>query len=116
MALPALSNGVTLPAKMRHLGIAGKVACAIVGIPSSRLSLCTSGIQDLSSDDAAKLHALLNKLSEIQQAVHPFPLLFSGESIVERWKNILDRMDKENISVESIAVAMEQLFKQQFES
>ena len=110
MALSALSNGVTLSAKMWELGISGKVACAIVGIPSSRLSLCTSGIQDLSPEDAAKLHALLKKLAAIQQAIR-FPLSFSGNQTAERWRNILEQMEKDNINVDDISMAMEQIFQ-----
>jgi hypothetical protein len=107
MALPALSNGVTLPAKLWELGIAGKVACAILRIPSSRLSLCISGVQDLSAKDAVALHALLKTLSEIQRAI-PFPLSFKD---AEKWRDILDRMENENISIENIGAAMERIFK-----
>jgi hypothetical protein len=108
MALAALSNGATLPSKMFDLGIAGKVACAIIGIPSSRLSLCVSGVQDLTAADAAALHGLIKKLNEIQHAI-PFPLSFKD---AEKWRNILKRMKEENISVEDIGDAMEQVFKQ----
>jgi|ERR1700682_2033824 len=107
MALASLSNGVTLPHKMWELGIAGKVACAIVGIPSSRLSLCVSGVQDLSVKDADSLHTLLKKLAEVQRAI-PFPLSFKD---AERWRGILDRMEKDNINIEDIGAAMEHIFK-----
>ena len=108
MTLPSLHNGITIPMKLSDLGCAAKVACAIVGIPSSRLSLCVGGIQDLSAADAAALHALCEKLSEIQQAI-PFPLAFKN---ADKWREILNRMERENISVESIAAAMDLIFKQ----
>jgi len=47
MALTALSNGVILPERLARAGVSGKVACAVVGIPSSRLSLCVNVIQTL---------------------------------------------------------------------
>jgi hypothetical protein len=106
MSLTALSNGVTLPVKMFDLGISGKVCCAILGFSSSRLSLCVAGIQDLSPKDAADFHALLARLSAIQAAVK-FPLSFREAS---RWREILDRMDRENIQPEDIAQAMNKAF------
>jgi hypothetical protein len=108
MALASLSNGIVIPQKLWELNISAKVACKIVGIPSSRLNLCVSGIQDLSPDDAAAIHALLKKLSEIQHAIQ-FPLLFRD---AERWREILDRMEKERIDIEDISVAMDHIFKQ----
>jgi hypothetical protein len=108
MALASLSNGVTLPQKMWELGIAGKVACAIVGIPSSRLSLCVSGVQDLSGKDADTLHTLLKQLAEIQRAI-PFPLSFRDAA---RWREILDRMEKAKIDIEDVGAAMDHIFKQ----
>jgi hypothetical protein len=107
--LTALSNGATLPVKLFDLGLSGKTACAILGIPSSRLSLCVSDIQDLSAKDAAALHGLIDRLSKIQKAI-PFPLSFRE---VGRWREILDRMDRENIQVEDIASAMDKLFGEQ---
>jgi hypothetical protein len=61
--LSALSNGVTLPTKFFELGISGKIACAIIGVPASRLSLCVSGVQDLSARDAERLHGLCKMLT-----------------------------------------------------
>ena len=107
MALTSLGNGVRIPAQMALVGIAGKVACAIVGIPSSRLSLCVSGVQDLQKEDAEALFALLRKLAAIQQAI-PFPLSFAKADV---WRKILERMDRHNIDVNDIRVALGQIFR-----
>ncbi len=104
--LTALSNGIRLPAKMRELGISGKVACAIVGIPASRLNLCTTGVQDLSPGDAAKLHDLCHRLAAIQAAI-PFPLNFGN---ADRWSAILEHMTQENVDVQALADAVDKVF------
>jgi hypothetical protein len=106
MALTALSNGVTLPTKFFELGIAGKIACAIVGIPSSRLSLCVSGVQDLSPRDAERLHSLHKMLTKLQMAV-PFPLSFRD---ADRWRDIVKRIEQDNINIDDIGVAMDKIF------
>src|ERR1700693_1360554 len=106
MALTALSNGVTLPTKFFELGISGKIACAIVDIPSSRLSLCVSNVQDLSARDAEKLPKLHQTLTKIQMNV-PFPLSFKDAA---RWRDILKRIEQDNINIDDIGAAMNRIF------
>lgn len=106
MALTALSNGVLLPKKMQALGISGKIACAIVNVSPSRLNLCTSGQKDLPVDDAQKLHALLAKLNEIQNAI-PFPLNFGNAA---RWSALLEHLEGENVDIAALATAVDKIF------
>jgi hypothetical protein len=104
--LTALSNGVLLPKKMQALGISGKICCAIVNVSPSRLNLCTSGQKDLPVEDALKLHGLLAKLAEIQNAI-PFPLNFGNAA---RWSAILEHMTRENVDVAAMAECLERIF------
>jgi hypothetical protein len=94
---------------MRDLGISGKVACAIVGIPASRLNLCTTGVQDLSPKDAEKLHELCARLAAIQAAI-PFPLNFGN---ADCWSAILEHMERENVDVARLADAVDKVFNRQ---
>jgi hypothetical protein len=73
MALTSLSDGVRIPQAAANLGIAGKILCSVVGIPASRLSLASSGVQDLRREDAEALYAALRKMAAIAQAVQPLP-------------------------------------------
>jgi hypothetical protein len=109
MSLTALSNGAILPVKLFDLGLSGKTACAILGVPASRLSLCVGGTQDLSPVDAANLYKLIKRLGDIQAAVK-FPLSFRS---ADRWREILDRIDRKNIQVDDIASAMDKIFGEQ---
>jgi hypothetical protein len=104
--LSALSNGVTLPTKFFELGISGKIACAIIGVPASRLSLCVSGVQDLSARDAERLHSLCKTLMKIQMAV-PFPLSFRD---ADRWRDILKRIEQDEINIDDIGAALDKIF------
>jgi hypothetical protein len=106
MGLTALSNGVLLPRKMQALGISAKTACAIAGVSPTRLSVCTAGQKDLPAADAAKLHALLAKLNEIQSAI-PFPLSFANAA---RWVAILEYLERENIGIAAMAECLEKIF------
>jgi hypothetical protein len=102
--LTALSNGVLIPRKLAELGIAAKAACKIIGIPPSRLNLCVSGIQDLSPQDAAKLHGLCHRLAAIQNAFQ-VPLDFSN---ADKWSALLEHL--QDVDIDALASAIERIF------
>jgi hypothetical protein len=106
MALAALSNGTLIPRKLAALGITARAACTIIGIPPSRLTLCVTGVQDLSPVDAEKLHGLCARLAEIQAAIQ-LPLSFAN---ADKWSAILEHFERESVDIAAMATALDKVF------
>jgi hypothetical protein len=105
--LTSLSNGARLKVRLPDTGLTGSFACALTGVSPTRLSLCLAGAKDLDPDDAAKLFALCDRLSRLQEALK-FPLNFRDAAV---WKELLQWMDECGAQPEDFGEAVRKVFK-----
>ena len=95
--------------RLQSLGATANFLAALSGIPATRISLATRGIQELRSEHATLLLELTARLIDIADAFRPLPISLVNPTEV---RALLDHMDANNLTPESIRQIVTAIFKQ----
>ena len=101
----SLSTEVRAPQMMRELGVSIAFVSALCSIEQTRLSFAFRQMKPLLNEEARKLNAVLPRLLELRDAVHPLQIDLKNPTNARATLRAFDGMDVDAIR-EKIAVLL----------
>jgi hypothetical protein len=108
MTFATLDSRNRVRGRLQDLGMSAIALAKLSGIPASRINLGLRNLADWSPADQNCLLDLTIRLQEIRDAFAPLPLSMGDP---EQLRNLLDHVDRNNITPADIRELVQTIFK-----